>query len=242
MCVFLTLRLDKAQVKKEYNTVGVDELFFGPSYVQSAFSFSKWPVISSARPDYVSMMNWGLIPHWVKDEEAAKKLRMSTVNARVETISDKPSFRRAVKSNRCLVLADGFYEFREVNRMKYPYFIQLTGAQPFALAGIYDKWINRDSGEIISSFSIVTTEANQLMSKIHNRKKRMPVILTEKMQQDWISFKREPKDFEEPFPSDLMESWTVSRLFNSRDSSANSPEAVQPYVYPELSLLDGMGL
>ena len=83
MCVFLTLRLDKAQVKKQYNAVDVDDLFFGPNYVQSAFSFSKWPVISSEKPDYVSMMSWGLIPHWVKDENTANKLRASTVNARV---------------------------------------------------------------------------------------------------------------------------------------------------------------
>ena len=242
MCVFLTLRLNKAQVKKQYDTLGVDNLFFGPYYVQSAFSFSKWPVISSKNPEYVSMMNWGLIPHWVKDEEAAKKIRASTVNARIETIGEKPSFRKAVKSSRCLVLTDGFYEYRELNRMKYPYFIQMANAEPFAMAGIYDEWVSRESGELINSFSIVTTEANELMSKIHNRKKRMPVILKEDMRKDWLSFKIDPRQLRQPLPSEFLESWTVSKAFNRRDGSGNSPDVIAPYEYPELAMLDGMGM
>ena len=127
MCVFLTLRLNKAQVKKQYDVRDVEDSFFGPVYVQSAFSFAPWPVITGEKPDFVSMFNWGLIPHWVKDQETADSIRKSTVNARIETVKEKPSFRKAVSSGHCLVLCDGFYAYREVNRQKYPYFIQLTG-------------------------------------------------------------------------------------------------------------------
>lgn len=242
MCVFLTLRLNKAQVKKQYDTKGVDDLYFGPVFVQSAFSFSPWPVISSKEPDYVTMMNWGLIPHWAKDESTAFNIRKSTVNARVETLSEKPSFRQAVKSGRCLILADGFYEFREMNRKKYPYFIQLENGKPFSLAGIYDNWLNRETGEMVSSFSIITTEANPLMAKIHNRKKRMPVILPPEEQYNWINFISDSNDLKKPFPDNRMEAWTVSRLLTSRDQSSNVKEATLPYRYPELEMLDGLGI
>jgi len=242
MCVFLTLRLNKAQLKKQYDINGVDEDYFGPVFVQSAFSFAPWPVITSEKPDFGSMFKWGLIPHWVKDEETAYNIRKSTVNARVETVSEKPSFRRAVASGRCLVLSDGFYEYREVNRKRYPYFIQLREAEPFALAGIYDRWTNKVTGEVLSTFSILTTAANPLMERIHNRKKRMPVILNREMQMNWIKFNIGPDDIMTPFPADKMEAWTVSRDLSGRDRDKNNAEIIKPHDYPELQLLDGLGL
>ncbi len=153
MCVFLTLRMNKAQVKKQYDTKGVDDSYFGPVYVQSAFTYPAWPVITSNQPDHISMLKWGLIPHWVRDETTALKIRNSTVNARIETVHEKQSFRMPVRSRRCLVLVDGFFEFREVNKQKYPYFIQLKEGRPFAMAGIYDQWTNQSTGEILNPFN-----------------------------------------------------------------------------------------
>lgn len=242
MCVFLTLRLNKAQIKKQYDMRGVDDDFFWPVYVQSAFEFPNWPVIASDRPDHVSMMTWGLIPHWVKDEAAALKLRASTVNARIETASEKPSFRKAMNSSRCLVLADGFFEFREVNKQKYPYFIQLSGGKPFAMAGLFDTWANTATGEMLASFSILTTAANPLLEKIHNRKKRMPVILTGEAQRDWIGFKAGPSDIRDSFPMAQMEAWTVSRMLTRRDQDVNVPEVLKPIIYPEIQMLDSLNV
>ena len=110
MCVFLTLRLNKAQVKKQYDTQGIDDSFVGPVYVQSAFTHPDWPIITGEQPNYISLLKWGLIPNWVRDETQAMKIRNSTVNARIETILEKPSFRQPARSQRCLVLADGFFE------------------------------------------------------------------------------------------------------------------------------------
>lgn len=221
-------------MEKQYDTRGVDDSFDGPVYVQSAFTFAPWPVITNDQPDFVSMYNWGLIPYWMKDEEKALKFRSSTVNARIETVSEKPSFRKAVRTGRCLVLVDGFYEFREVNRNKYPYFIQLKGAEPFAMAGIFDRWTNPSTGDIINGFSILTTRANSLMEKIHNRKKRMPVILNPQRQKEWLNHKVEPEILMDPFPENLMEAWTVSRILTQRHNTEDLSKAVQPYVYPEL--------
>ncbi len=241
MCVFLTLRLNKSQIKKKYSLGGVDEEDFGPVFFQSAFNFSPWPVISCERPGQLSMMNWGLIPHWVNDEKMALNIRKSTVNARIETVSEKPSFREPLRSSRCLILADGFYEFREVNKNKYPYFIQLRGGVPFTMAGVFDHWLNARTGKIISGFSILTTEANPLMEKIHNRKKRMPVILQADKQEAWIEFKLDPIDLSLGFPEDKMEAWPVSKLITARDKMKNVSEAIIPYNYPELQLFDSLG-
>ena len=242
MCVFLTLRLNKAQVKKQYDTRGIDDSFFGPVYVQSAFSYKAWPVITSEKTDRVSMLNWGLIPRWVKDESTAGKIRSSTINARIETIHEKPSFRQAAKSQRCLVLADGFFEFREVNKQKYPYFIQLKNGEPFSMAGLYDNWTNRNSGEILSTFSILTTEANPLMEKIHSRKKRMPVIIPAGQEKDWIGFNIHQDSLSQAYPQENLEAWTVSRLITSRDQSPNVPQVISPFPYPELQMLDELNI
>lgn len=242
MCVFLTLRLNKAQIKKQYDTRDLDDLLFSPTYVMSAFSFNPWPVITSQDTRSITMLNWGLVPHWIKDEQAALKIRSSTVNARIETVKEKPSFRASVKSRRCLVLADGFFEFREVNKKKYPYFIQLKEGKPFTIAGIYDNWTNRVTGSITSSFSILTTDANPLMEKIHNRKKRMPVILPGGLENSWVANELEPEALKQPYPESEMEAWTISRLLTSRQSNPNVPEVIDPFVYPELQMLDSFQL
>jgi len=242
MCVFLSIKIDKAQIKKIFDISHVDEEFFGPVYVQSAFEFGKWPVITSEQPDHLQMMNWGLIPHWIKDEDSAAKIRANTVNARIETVTEKPSFRQAVSSTRCIVVADGFYEFREVNKTKYPYHIQVRGGDAFPMAGIYDKWMNHETGELISSFSIITTTANELMTKIHNRKKRMPVILSKELGIAWLNKEIEPAEIASPFPSDKLEAWTVSRLLTNRSENKNVPEVYSKFEYPELGLIDSFNL
>ena len=242
MCVFLTLRLNKAQIKKQYDSRGVDDNYFGPVYVQSAFSHSLWPVITQEQPDYISTYNWGLIPHWIKDEPSAYKIRSSTVNAMMETIEEKPSFRKGIRYQRCVIPADGFFEYREVNKIKYPYFVQLKEGKPFLIAGIYDNWNNINTGEVYTGFSLVTTEANNLMARVHNRKKRMPVILNVDQASDWLEHRSELAYFGTPFPSGEMEAWTVSRLLSSRTQNPNVPEVTNKQIYPELGLLDALNI
>lgn len=235
MCVFLSLRADKANLQKRFDSTFVEEEYFGPKFVQNAFEFPKWPVISCEQPGEIRLMNWGLIPSWMKDEESAQKFRVNTVNARSETIFEKPSFRRAAANRHCLILADGFFEFRELNGKKYPYYIRVLGGQPFALAGLYEYWSHPETGKIIPGFSIITTVANPLMEMIHNRKKRMPVILSEKQERDWLEPGIQFAGLLTPYPEADMESWPVSRKISDRGAGKNTAEVLDPYYYPELS-------
>ena len=115
----------------------------------------------------LEMFHWGLIPSWAKDPSIGNKM----INARAETVSEKPSFRKAFKVRRCLILADGFYEWQKTDNGKQPYYIKMQDDSPFAFAGLWEIWQN---GEEIRSATIITTEANDLMNEIHHR---MPVIL-----------------------------------------------------------------
>jgi putative SOS response-associated peptidase YedK len=148
----------------------------------NGFSFPKTPIISNQNPDEIDLYQWGLIPHWAKDSSINK----FTLNARIETIKEKPSFRTSIK-NRCLIIADAFNEWQwldEKGKKKQKYEIGINHNDSFAFAGLWSSWTNVDNGEIIHSYTILTTEANELMSKIHNSKKRMPVIVENEL--DWL--------------------------------------------------------
>ncbi len=128
------------------------------------------------------MMRWGLIPYWAKD----KKIGYKMINARGETIEEKPTFRSLFKKSRCLIPADGFYEWKEIpgEKIKQPYFIQLKGEHLFAFAGLWSSWQDPASGETIDTCTIITTAANKLLAKIHDR---MPVIIQQEQYGLWLA-------------------------------------------------------
>ena len=168
----------------------------------------------------LEMFHWGLIPSWAKDPAIGNKM----INARAETVSEKPSFRSAFKKRRCLILADGFYEWQKTDSGKQPYHIKMQDDSPFAFAGLWETW--RD-GEEIRSATIITTDANDLMGEIHHR---MPVILQPEDYDMWLD-----PDFDEkealttllkPYPADAMEAYTVSRRVNK--PSNNEPSVLEP--------------
>jgi putative SOS response-associated peptidase YedK len=168
----------------------------------------------------LEVFRWGLIPSWAKDAAIGNKM----INARAETVSEKPSFRSAFKKRRCLILADGFYEWQKTDNGKQPFYIKMEDDSPFAFAGLWEIW--KDEEEI-RSCTIITTEANNLMDEIHHR---MPVILHPEDYGMWLD-----PDFDEkepltsllkPYPSDTMEAYTVSRRVNK--PSNNEPSVVEP--------------
>src|SRR5918993_4030416 len=130
----------------------------------------------------LEMFHWGLIPSWAKDPSIGNKM----INARAETVSEKPSFRTAFKKRRCLIVADGFYEWQKTDNGKQPFYIRMKDSSPFAFAGLWESW---DRGEEIRSCSIITTDANDLMGQIHHR---MPVILPPENYGVWLD-----SDFDE---------------------------------------------
>ena len=165
-------------------------------------------VVSSSNPGELSFYRWGLIPFWAKDQSIGNRL----INAKSETVTEKASFRNAFRNRRCLVPSDGFFEWRR-GTVKTPYRIHMKNNEPFAMAGIWDKWTAAD-GEIIYSFSILTTVPNALMQQIHER---MPVILRREDEGKWLenTAEKELQDLLKPYPAEEMEAYPISTLVNS---------------------------
>lgn len=164
-------------------------------------------------------LRWGLIPSWAKDPQMGARL----INARAETVTEKPSFRSAFRHRRCLVIADGFYEWQRQERKKQPFYFRLQNGQPFAFAGLWERWRSPD-GEEIQSCTILTTEANEILRPIHDR---MPVILDSKDYDLWLDpavQNTEPLQLLRPYPSEAMTSYAVSTKVNN--PANNTPECI----------------
>jgi putative SOS response-associated peptidase YedK len=210
---------------------------FERKYHVSSFTLPELPIISDDHPRQIQLFQWGLIPSWVKDEENANEIRLKTMNARAESLFEKPSYRYAAGHRHCLVLVDGFYEWQEVKGRNYPYYIRLKNHEPFALAGLWETWTNKKAESEVKTFTVITTQANSLMAKIHNKKKRMPVILPKKDEQSWIKQDLDidgAKQLLVPFDETVMEAYTISRLITANDVDPNVPEVMEPYNYSEL--------
>lgn len=207
----------------------------------SGFSHPNLLVLTQEKPEEFQLFNWGLIPQWTPNSELAKQFSNNNLNSKSETIFEKRSFSIPIKKQRCIIPVTGFFEWRDINKKKYPYFIKLKNEEIFCLAGIYDEWVNRETGEIVNTFSIITTEANPLMAKIHNLKLRMPFILPRNLEKEWLNPNLKESDIEKimkPLSEDLMEAYTISKRITCRTDNPNSPETLAPFEYPELELLE----
>lgn len=253
MCYNITTTL-KTQLKKairDQDEKAINDLLeklkihTGKDYYQlSGFSHEKVFIYTNKEPELPTHSIWGLIPSWVKSEEQKVKMWNSTLNARGESIFEKPSFRDSAKHMRCILQVDGFYEQHHFKSKSYPYLIQRADNEPITFGGLFSEWVDKSTGEIVNSFSIVTTKGNDLLSKIHNNPKmtepRMPLILNEKEQELWLqnessdTFYNEIKSLIKPNVEFDLKAHTVHRL-NGKESLGNTPEAMEEYVYPELN-------
>lgn len=200
MCYRTKIDVRHPEIEQTFNAGFLDPESFVPMEEINAFDFLKTPVITHDNPGEIQMFNWGLIPFWARDNG----IRKMTLNAKIETVSEKPAFRDAVK-NRCLIIANGYYEWQwkdPKGKSKQKYLIQPKGQEIFAFAGIYGHWKDPQNNIQVSSYSILTTEANELMSEIHNNKKRMPVILKKEDRESWLSGK-EVSNYAFPYEVDL---------------------------------------
>jgi putative SOS response-associated peptidase YedK len=173
-------------------------------------------------------LRWGLVPSWADDPAIGNRM----INARAESVASRPSFREALKYRRCLVPADGFYEWKKEGSRKQPVYIRRKDGQPFAFAGLWEEW--ERGGEVIESCTIITTEANDLMAEYHDR---MPVILCPKDYDLWLDPDVQDPNLLEPLlrpcPSDELEVYPVSRLVN--DPRHEDPKCVEARPEPEQS-------
>ncbi len=210
MCGRFTLTVDPAELMDEFG-----DYTFPPQFAPRFNIAPSQPVlaISNDGSNQADFFRWGLIPVWAKDPSIGNRM----INARGETLAEKPSFRGSYKYKRCLILADGFYEWKEQpgSKTKTPYFIHMKDRQPFAFAGLWDEWHSSD-GSQIRTCTIITTSPNNLMKSLHNR---MPVILSRDSYRQWLS--KTPQTPEslspliKPYPSDEMAAYPVSTLVNN---------------------------
>lgn len=174
---------------------------------------------TSAHERQFQLLRWGLIPAWAKDATMGSRL----INARAETVAEKPSFRSAFRHRRCLVIADGFYEWRRQDGKKQPFYFRMQNQQPFAFAGLWEHWQD-PKGEAIDSCTILTTEANELLQQIHER---MPVILNPKDYDMWLDPTVQLEQLQQllqPYSSTAMTSYPVSTKVNKPTN--DTPELI----------------
>jgi putative SOS response-associated peptidase YedK len=220
MCGRYSFILEDEMIKERFG-VTVRSAIYKARY--NCAPTQKLAVISNENPDELSLYRWGLIPFWAKDLAIGNKL----INARSETILEKPTFKNSFRNKRCLVLSDGFYEWRK-GTVKTPFRIIRRDGSAFAMAGIWDKWTNPE-GEEIRSFAILTTTPNSLMEKIHDR---MPVILEKDAEKRWIEDSSTETLIElmKPCAGASLVAYPVSKLINS--PHYDSPEILEPVGDP----------
>jgi len=239
MCYSLTI-LEPDSIQVRYAARFPAQWEIRPSYYIGAYDYPEYPVLPDMDHSHFHIMNWGLIPFWVKTSEDAEKIRKQTINARSETLFEKPSFRHAIRKHRCLIPADGFFEWRYYNGKNYPYYIHLKDHEVFSIAGIWEAWKNPESGDELFTFSVITCDANPLMAKIHNKKKRMPVILPKDVEMNWIDSDLSDDEIMmmlQPYPEQMMDAYTISKRVTSRTLERNVPEVLDSFEYPELPSL-----
>ena len=173
-------------------------------------------------PNRLEPLRWGLIPPWAKDPAIGNRL----INARAETLAEKPSFREAFIRRRCLVVADGFYEWRAAGKRKVPVYLFLKSKGPFGFAGLYERW-KSPGGEEIRTCTIITTEANELVRPLHNR---MPVILPEDVEDEWLDPAANRREsllsLLKPYPAAGMDAYDVTPVVNNTGHDA--PDCILP--------------
>jgi putative SOS response-associated peptidase YedK len=187
---------------------GVD----GALAVEPRYNIAPTQLVAAIRNDKeqnreLVMLRWGLVPFWAKDPAIGNRM----INARAETVAEKPSYREAFKHRRCVVLADGFYEWHREGDVKTPYFISLASGKPFALAGLWEDWKDKESGESLQTTTLITTAANGFMQPLHHR---MPVVLQPETADDWLSGH---KDYLQSAAdrAPALQAWPVNRRINN---------------------------
>ena len=195
----------------------------GSVAVEPRYNIAPTQYVAAVRNDAdeqreLVMLRWGLVPFWAKEPSIGNRM----INARAETVAEKPSYRNAYKHRRCLVLADGFYEWRRQGDSKTPYYISLASGDPFALAGLWENWTDKESGESLQTTTLITAEANEFMSPLHHR---MPVILDAANATDWLAGSQELLDDVAAITPPLQ-AWPVDRRVNNARNEGD--ELIRP--------------
>jgi putative SOS response-associated peptidase YedK len=233
MCFTVNVNLVKEELENRYGATFLDPEKYRPSYYYHAFGFPDLPAVCSGNADKIQLLKWGLIPSWVKDNKGAEEIRLKTLNARAESVDNKPSFSSSFKNRRCIVPVRGFFEWQHTPAGKIPWYIYRSDEDIMSLAGLWSEWNNEITGGKVGTFSVITTAANELMADIHNSKKRMPVVLEKDSEKRWLDISTGNNDLKKllaPYPSSVLKAHTISDLINRKNSDRNLPELITPYT------------
>lgn len=222
MCGRFTNNAKPEQIEKEFKVGRVNPKLFAPRYNIAPTQMIP-AVLEQDGQRIVENLKWGLVPHWSKDDSFASKL----INARAETLSEKPSFRDAFKSHRCIIPATGFYEWdKKPSGAKQPFYFYLKDKDVFGFAGLWSEWTDKKTGELRETCTIITTEANKVLEPVHDR---MPVILKAKDYDQWLDAKEKDTDKLQKllasYPASEMASYKVSRSVNLPENDL--PELIE---------------
>lgn len=197
--------------------------------------FDHKPFLVYQKEDVV-IANWGLVPNWIKSVDDKHEIWNKTLNARGESLWEKPAFKDSARNSRCLICIDGFYEYHHFRNKSYPFFIQPKSEDGLTLGGLSSEWLNPENGEVLTTFTIVTTEGNSLLSKLHNNPKlkqaRMPLILNNEQQEVWLNDEVKSKELIVPHEVDLQ-IHTVEKL-SGNTYKGNRINVSEEKIYPEL--------
>ena len=223
MCGRFTLTDPNVDIAVQFNLPAIPDM-------QPRYNIAPTQPVAAVRASRDSnarelvMLQWGLIPFWAKDPKIGARM----INARSETAAEKPSFRAAFRRRRCLVIADGFYEWQKQNGSKQPFFIHLRDTRPFAFAGLWEHWEGPDDS-LIESCTLLTCNPNDLLRSVHNR---MPVILDPEDYDLWLDPEVQKQDLLQPllrpYPAGEMDAYPVSRFVNS--PANDSPKCIEPLL------------
>jgi|SRR5215204_2241299 len=219
MCGRFANSAKQKQIEKEFKVGKLNKVSFESRYNIAPAQMID-AVLESDSDRILTQLKWGLIPHWAKDDSFA------SINARAETLTEKASFKDAFRSRRCIIPASGFYEWaKKGTNAKQPFYFYLKDKDVFGFAGLWEEWLDKESGELVETCTIITTEANEVLEPVHDR---MPVILKAEDYDLWLDEKEKDTDrlqsFLVPFPALKMASHAVSKAVNS--PSYDSPELI----------------
>ncbi|WP_019639808.1 SOS response-associated peptidase [Paenibacillus fonticola] len=224
MCGRFTITVPYSDLLIRYYIDEDTNINYVPSYNAAPMQYIP-SVVRGKNGNRIGVLRWGLVPSWAKDDKGGSKM----INARSETLTEKPSFKRLIASRRCIIPADGFYEWQQRGMSKQPFRITLKDESLFSFAGLYDIWTNQE-GNKLATCTIITTEPNSLMADIHNR---MPVILHKENEAEWVD--RDNKDVPallkllRPYEADKMRAYPVSSAVgNVRNNSVELLEDTTP--------------
>jgi putative SOS response-associated peptidase YedK len=223
MCGRFTNRAKPEQIKTEFKVGRLNPDIYKERYNIAPAQLIDVVAVQSDERE-LSQFKWGLVPSWAKDSDIGNRM----INARAETLAEKPSFRDAFKKRRCIIPASGFYEWRKKGSgAKQPFYFYLREKEVFGFAGLWEEWIDKESGDVLETCTIITTEANGVLKPVHDR---MPVILKADDYSRWLDPKENNTDRLQkllvPYPADEMDSHAVSTSVNIPE--ADSAELIKP--------------